>query len=74
MRRLPLNRLLLALGLLLATAPAFAAMQAKPVEWKVGKQSFSGYLVYDDELWHQAGKGTERILWTLPEELSPASP
>ena len=48
MRRLPLNRLLLALGLLLATAPAFAAMQAKPVEWKVGKQSFSGYLVYDD--------------------------
>ena len=48
MRRPPLNRLPLALGLLLATAPAFAAMQAKPVEWKVGKERFSGYVVYDD--------------------------
>lgn len=38
----------LALSLLLISAPAFAAMQAKPVEWKVGKQAFSGYLVYDD--------------------------
>jgi dienelactone hydrolase len=28
--------------------PAFAAMQAKPVEWKQGKQRFSGYLVYND--------------------------
>ena len=28
--------------------PAFAAMQAKPVEWKVGEQAFSGVLVYDD--------------------------
>jgi dienelactone hydrolase len=33
---------------LLCTAPAFAAMQAKPVEWKLDKQSFSGVLVYDD--------------------------
>lgn len=27
---------------------AFAAMQAKPVEWKQGKQRFSGFLVYND--------------------------
>lgn len=25
-----------------------AAPQAKPVEWRIGKQAFSGYLVYDD--------------------------
>ena len=37
------------LGLALALPlPALAAMQAKPVEWKVGKDSFSGVLVYDD--------------------------
>ena len=36
MRRLPFDRPLLALGLLLAAMPAFAAMQAKPVEWTVG--------------------------------------
>ena len=48
MRRQPFNRLLLAIGLLLATAPAFAEMVAKPVEWKVGKDRFSGYLVYDN--------------------------
>lgn len=35
-------------SLLLLSAPAFAAMQAKPVEWKIGKQVFSGSLVYDD--------------------------
>jgi dienelactone hydrolase len=28
--------------------PSFAATQAKPLEWKVGDQVFSGYLVYDD--------------------------
>lgn len=39
---------ILSLSLLLLSAPAFAAMQAKPVEWKVGNDSFSGYLVYDD--------------------------
>lgn len=33
---------------LLGTAPAFAAMQARPVEWTIGKDSFSGVLVYDD--------------------------
>lgn len=27
---------------------AVAAPQAKPVEWRIGKQAFSGYLVYDD--------------------------
>ena len=53
MRRPPFNRVLLALGLLFATAPAFAAMQAKPVEWKVGKDRFSGYLVYDDASKHK---------------------
>ncbi len=30
------------------SADAFAAMQAKSVEWKLGSQRFSGYLVYDD--------------------------
>jgi dienelactone hydrolase len=29
-------------------SPAFAAMQAKPIEWSVGKQRFSGFLVYND--------------------------
>ncbi len=33
---------------LLASVPAFAAMQAKPLEWTVGKQRFSGFLVYND--------------------------
>ncbi|RZA20482.1 MAG: dienelactone hydrolase family protein [Lysobacteraceae bacterium] len=41
-------RALLAIGLLLATAPAFAKMQATAVEWTVGKDRFSGYVVYDD--------------------------
>ncbi len=35
-------------ALLAVAAPAVAAMQAKPVEWTLGKDSFSGYLVYDD--------------------------
>lgn len=48
MRRQPINRALLALGLLLAATPAFAAMQTRPVEWTLGKDHFSGYLVYDD--------------------------
>jgi dienelactone hydrolase len=34
--------------MLLCATQAFAAMQAKPVEWKLDKQSFSGVLVYDD--------------------------
>jgi len=32
----------------LVSLPAFAKMQAKPVEWTLGKQAFSGVLVYDD--------------------------
>ena len=43
-----MRRSLLAFGLLLATAPALAEMVAKPVEWTVGKDRFSGYVVYDD--------------------------
>lgn len=46
--RIPLLRLSATLALLCAAAPALAAMQARPVEWKVGKDSFSGVLVYDD--------------------------
>lgn len=34
--------------LALWTSPLLAAQQAKPVEWKIGKQTFSGFLVYDD--------------------------
>lgn len=44
MRRSLFGLLLCALGV----SAAHAEMQAKPVEWKVGKDSFSGYLVYDD--------------------------
>ncbi len=43
-----MRSVLLAIGLLLATTPVFAKMQAKPVEWTVGKDRFSGYVVYDD--------------------------
>lgn len=41
-------RLFAAVALLLSTAPVFAGMQAKPVEWKIGKQTFAGHVVYDD--------------------------
>lgn len=40
--------LTLALGL--ASAPAWAAMKTQPVEWQVGNERFSGYLVYDDKV------------------------
>ena len=43
-----MRRSLLAFGLLIATSPALAGMVAKPVEWTVGKDRFSGFLVYDD--------------------------
>ena len=43
-----MRRPLLALALTFAALPASAAMQAKPVEWTVGKDRFSGYVVYDD--------------------------
>ena len=42
-------RQLAAVAVLAACAlPAFAKMQAKPVEWKVGERAFSGVLVFDD--------------------------
>ena len=44
MRRSMFGWVLFAIGL----SQAHAAMQAKPVEWKVGGDTFSGYLVYDD--------------------------
>lgn len=43
-----MRRFICTLSLLVLSAPAFAAMQAKPVEWKIGKQAYSGVLVYDD--------------------------
>ncbi|HVI57406.1 MAG TPA: dienelactone hydrolase family protein [Luteimonas sp.] len=43
-----LRRAALLLALSSLPAAACAAMQAKPVEWKVGDQAFSGVLVYDD--------------------------
>lgn len=57
-----MRRSIAALTLLLCAAPAFAAMQAKPVEWKVGKQAFSGVLVYDD-----AGAGKRPGLVMVPD-------
>jgi dienelactone hydrolase len=41
-------RAVAASALLIAAAPALAAMQAKPVEWTLDKTTFSGVLVYDD--------------------------
>lgn len=46
MKRLLVPSLLLVVSLV--SLPAFAKMQAKPVEWMLGKQAFSGVLVYDD--------------------------
>ena len=49
---MPRTSRLIALALLCASLllslPALAEMQAKPLEWKQGKQRFSGYLVYND--------------------------
>jgi dienelactone hydrolase len=42
------RRFVLAALLASCAMPAFATMQAKPVQWKVGDDSFSGVLVYDD--------------------------
>lgn len=39
---------LLLLSTSLLSTSALAAMQAKPVEWKVARQSFTGFVVYDD--------------------------
>lgn len=43
-----MRRCAAAITLVLCAAPAFAAMQARPVEWNLGKDRFSGVLVYDD--------------------------
>lgn len=43
-----MRRLVVSLALMFCTTPALAAMQAKPVVWTMGKESFSGVLVYDD--------------------------
>lgn len=43
-----LARLVSAVALLLCAMPVLAAMQARPVEWNIGEQAFSGVLVYDD--------------------------
>ena len=43
-----LYRFATTLTLLLCAAPVLAAMQAKPVEWTIGKNTFSGVLVFDD--------------------------
>src|SRR5687767_13655927 len=47
-RRLAVRRLISALVFMLLSVPALAAMQAKPVEWTMGKDRFSGTLVFDD--------------------------
>ena len=56
-----MRRTVLAIGLLLAAMPAFAKMQARPVEWNVGQDRFSGYVVYDD-----AAKATRPGLVMVP--------
>ena len=43
-----MRRFAMTIVLMLSAAPVWAAMQAKPVEWKIGKDSFSGVLVFDD--------------------------
>lgn len=43
-----MRRIAALLPLLLLSSTAFAAMQAKPINWKVGRQTFSGFMVYDD--------------------------
>ncbi|RYZ73966.1 MAG: dienelactone hydrolase family protein [Lysobacteraceae bacterium] len=61
MRKIPLLWLLLACCW---TAPSNAAPVATPTEWKVGKQTFSGFLVYDE-----AGKGQRPGLLMVPDWL-----
>jgi dienelactone hydrolase len=43
-----MKRLLALLLLSLCSLPALAKIQARPVDWTLGKQAFSGVLVYDD--------------------------
>lgn len=42
-----MRRILLALALVIAAAPVLAEMRVTPVEWTVGKDRFSGYVVHD---------------------------
>lgn len=44
-----MRRFLAVTVLCACTMPAWAAMQEKPVEWTIGADRFSGYLVYDDD-------------------------
>jgi dienelactone hydrolase len=50
------------LALLPLSASALAAMQARPMEWKIGDQAFSGVLVYDD-----ASSGSRPGLVMVPD-------
>lgn len=43
-----MRRFVMSIVLMSCAVPALAAMQAKPVEWKVGKATYSGVLVFDD--------------------------
>ena len=43
-----MKRLFVLLLLLSASVPALARMQAKPIDWTLDKQVYSGVLVYDD--------------------------
>ena len=43
-----MRQLLATLVLATAIGPAFAAMQTRAVEWKVGEEEFRGVLVFDD--------------------------
>ncbi|TBV75152.1 dienelactone hydrolase family protein [Pseudoxanthomonas winnipegensis] len=54
--------LLVATTLLAAALPAAAKEVARPVQWKVGDQAFSGVLVYDD-----AGKARRPGLVMVPD-------
>ena len=43
-----MRRIALSFALSLCSLPALAAMQARPLEWTIGEERFSGFLVYDD--------------------------
>lgn len=43
-----MRRIVLSLALSLCSLPVLAAMQARPVEWTIGEDRFSGFVVYDD--------------------------
>ncbi|MET0756303.1 MAG: dienelactone hydrolase family protein [Pseudoxanthomonas sp.] len=61
MRKISLVMFVLAV---LVAAPVLAAPVAKPISWKVGKQTFSGFVVYDD-----ASKETRPGLLLVPDWL-----